>query len=82
MVLMSAPFSSDTSTWQERVSVPPRCTEQAPHCPIPQPYFVPLRSSTSRSTHRSGVSGATSTVVGFPLTLKLTIMRVALAVVG
>jgi hypothetical protein len=42
----------------------------APHCPMPQPYFGPLTSSSSRSTHSSGISGSTFTSRGRPLTVK------------
>src|SRR6266567_5974706 len=47
---------------QERTALPPTSTVQAPQTPIPQPYLAPFRSSTSRRTHRSGVSDGTSTV--------------------
>src|SRR5262245_6263871 len=35
---------------------------------MPQPYLVPRRFNTSRSTHNSGMSAGTSTVVVLPLT--------------
>src|SRR5512134_811058 len=41
---------------------------QAPHCPMPQPYLVPVRFSVSRRTQRRGVSGGTSTVTDRPFT--------------
>src|ERR1039458_8199709 len=50
------------------------CTVHAPHWPMPQPNFVPLRSRWSRSTQSSGVSSATSTVLDLPLTLNVTVM--------
>eukprot|EP01034_Spumella_vulgaris_P044056 gene44056-54746_t len=34
----------------------------APHSAAPQPNFVPVSSSVSRSTHNSGVSGVTCTL--------------------
>src|SRR6266571_5120630 len=37
---------------------------------MPQPNFVPVSPSVSRSTQRSGVSGATVTVWRLPLTVK------------
>ena len=74
MVVISAPAARDTGKRQERVGVPFTCTVHAPHCPMPQPNFVPLRSRTSRSTQSSGMSGATSTVVDFPLTLNVNVM--------
>jgi hypothetical protein len=54
---------------QERVGAPSICTVQAPHSAIPQPNFVPVMSSTSRKTHKSGVSPSTSTVRTVPFTL-------------
>jgi hypothetical protein len=60
-----------TGVWHERTARPPMCTVQAPHCPIPQPYFVPRRFSTSRITHRSGMSAGASTVAGRPFTVSL-----------
>jgi len=44
---------------------------QAPHWPIPQPYFVPRRFSTSRMTHKRGMSAGASTVAGRPFTVNL-----------
>ena len=40
----------------------------APHSASPQPYFVPVRPSTSRSAHSSGISGSTSSCRSMPLT--------------
>jgi hypothetical protein len=34
-------------------------TVQAPHSPMPQPNLVPVNSTSSRRTQRSGVSGST-----------------------
>src|SRR5436190_10657061 len=45
------------------------CTEQAPHWATPQPYFVPVRPTCSRMTHKSGVSASTSTSRILPLIL-------------
>src|SRR5262249_34431161 len=42
---------------------------QAPHRAMPQPNFVPVNPSCSRTTQRSGVSGSASTRRSFPLTL-------------
>src|SRR6266851_3640217 len=52
---------------QERVGRPPTCTVQAPHMPMPQPNFVPVRPMTSRMTHSSGVSSSASIVTARPL---------------
>jgi hypothetical protein len=43
---------------------------QQPQIAIPQPYFVPVRPRSSRSTQSSGFSGSTSTVIDLPFTLK------------
>ena len=51
----------------ERVGRPPTCTVQAPHMPMPQPNFVPVRPIMSRMTHSSGVSSSTSTETARPL---------------
>src|SRR5678815_3811110 len=42
---------------------------QAPHCPAPQPNLVPVSFKSSRSTHKSGVSGSAVTVWRLPLTV-------------
>ena len=55
---------------QERVGWPSTWTAQAEHCPMPQPYLVPVSPSVSRSTHSSGVSGLMSTVRGVPFTVR------------
>ena len=44
---------------------------QAPHKAAPQLNFVPVKFKTSRSTHKSGVSGLTSTLRAFPFTVKV-----------
>src|SRR6266478_5531015 len=54
---------------QERTATPSMCTVQAPQSAMPQPNFVPVMPSTSRNTHKSGVSLSTSTVRSTPLTL-------------
>ncbi len=38
---------------------------------MPQPNFVPVRPSVSRSTQSSGVSGVTETVRDLPLTMNV-----------
>src|SRR6266851_5104538 len=53
----------------ERVATPSTWTVQAPQSAMPQPNFVPVIPSTSRNTHKSGVSPSTSTVRSRPLTL-------------
>src|ERR1022692_2660790 len=56
---------------QERTAWPPTSTVQAPQRPMPQPYLEPLRFNTSRSTHKRGISGDTSTVPATLLTFNL-----------
>src|SRR5580704_3381738 len=61
MVVIFFDPTEETGVWHERTASPSRCTVHAPHSPIPQPYFVPVMLSLSRSTHKRGVSGAIST---------------------
>jgi hypothetical protein len=56
VVTFPAPRAA-TGVWHERTAAPSTSTVQAPHWATPQPYFVPVRPSSSLSTHRSGVSG-------------------------
>jgi hypothetical protein len=44
---------------------------QAPHCAMPQPNFVPVNPSDSRSTHSSGVVESASTTCGVPFTVSV-----------
>src|SRR5205085_11885145 len=62
--------TAETGSTHVRVAVPSRCTVHAPQWAMPQPNLVPVRPSVSRSTQRSGVSGATSTDSRLPLTVK------------
>src|SRR5208282_1446032 len=68
IVVTFFPTARDTGVTHERTASPSRCTVQAPHCAIPQPYFVPVRCRFSRKTHSSGIWGSTSTVDRFPFT--------------
>src|SRR6476660_7460718 len=74
MVVISEPCTRCTGVRHDRVGVPFTWTVHAPHCPMPHPYFVPLRSTTSRRTQSSGMSAGTSTVLDFPLTLNMIVM--------
>src|SRR6266851_10418742 len=69
IVVIALPAAALTGVTQERIAWPPRCTVQAPQSAIPQPNFVPVMPSTSRNTHKRGVSPSTSTVRSIPLTL-------------
>src|SRR5260370_5085090 len=68
VVIAEGPVLS-TGVMQERVATPSTCTVQAPHSAAAQPNFVPVMPSTSRNTHRRGVSPSTSTVRSTRLTL-------------
>jgi hypothetical protein len=41
---------------------------------MPQPYFVPVRPTCSRMTHKSGVSDSTATSWTLPLMLSVAIL--------
>ncbi len=71
VTILSPGFTSPTRIEHDRVTSPLRCTEQAPHWAMPQPYLVPVRPTCSRITHRSGVSGSTCTTRTRPLMLSL-----------
>src|SRR5216684_4085043 len=71
MVVTFFPATLEMAVWQERAASPLMCTVQAPQRPAPQPNFVPVLSSVSRRTQRSGMSGLTSTVWDFPLRIKV-----------
>src|SRR5882672_5701949 len=73
MVVIFLPAASPAVMPQERTAWPSMCTVQAPHCAIPQPYLVPIMPMLSRITQSSGVSGSTSTLCDFPLTVRLII---------
>src|SRR5690606_11330438 len=42
-------------------------------CAMPQPNFVPVSPSTSRTYHSSGIAGSPSKLCSMPLTFKRTI---------
>jgi hypothetical protein len=67
MVVTLAPATLASGVMHERVARPPTWTVQAPHIPIPQPNFVPVRPMTSRITHNKGVSSSMSIVTARPL---------------
>src|SRR5712691_12625300 len=72
MVVTFLPAAADRGVEQERTGSPSRCTVQAPHWAMPQPNFVPVMRSESRSTHKRGVPGAASTSRVLPLTTRET----------
>src|ERR1043166_6011277 len=72
MVTTLAPSAAETGVEQERTALPLRCTVHAPQKPAPQPYFVPVRPTWSRMTHRSGVFGSASTETRLSFSVKAT----------
>src|SRR6516225_1937499 len=73
MVVRRLPRAALTGVTHERTGAPSRCTVQAPHSAMPQPYLVPVRPTMSRNTHSSGISPSTSRVVFLPLRLSVII---------
>src|SRR5262245_21829270 len=71
MVVICEVAILSTGVIQDRVATPSTCTVQAPQSATPQPNFVPVMPSTSRSTQRRGVSPSTSTLWAFPLILMM-----------
>src|SRR5438552_18759760 len=69
VTILSPGLRSLIRTEHERRTSPLMCTEQAPHCATPQPYFVPVRPTCSRMTHRSGVPASACTSRTLPLML-------------
>jgi hypothetical protein len=74
VVILAAP-SEEIGVWHARIGWPSASTVQAPHWAMPQPYFVPVRPSSSRSTHNNGVSGGELTFKGRPFTSTVIAMR-------
>src|SRR5215469_12654259 len=74
MVVIFLPLASLTGKLQERIATPSTWTVQAPHCAMPQPYFVPVSPTFSRITQRRGVSGSTSTLKALPLIVRFAIV--------
>ena len=68
IVVISRPARLATGMMQDRTATPSTITVQAPHCAIPHPNFVPVKSSCSRKTQSSGVDGSTSMVFSTPFT--------------
>src|SRR4051812_17658087 len=82
MVVIFLPAASETGIEQERVATPSTCTVQAPHCAMPQPYFVPVRPTCSRITHSSGVVGSTSMLCDCPLMVSATMFSLSRSPIG
>src|SRR2546429_7788905 len=71
MVVIRLLATALTGVTHERIGCPSRCTVHAPHSAMPQPNLVPVKPTTSRSTHRIGISAGTSTVWSLPLMLRV-----------
>src|ERR1700752_3895951 len=71
MVVIGSLATDPTVVMQERTARTPTSTVHAPQRPIPHPYLAPLRFNMSRSTHRRGLSGETSTGAATLLTFNL-----------
>src|ERR1700704_150411 len=71
MVVIFFPATAATGVTHERIGCPSSCTVQAPQSAIPQPNLVPVRPTTSRSTHKTGMSAGTSTVTSRPLMFRV-----------
>src|SRR5262245_41997165 len=77
VTILSLAFTAESGSEQERCTSPLMCTEQAPHCATPQPYFVPVSPTCSRITHNSGVSGSACTSRTLPLMLSFAMRSLA-----
>src|SRR5713101_6746 len=72
MVTMLAPFTCPMGTRQLFTSIPSNRTEHEPHSPSPHPSFVPLNSSSFRSTSNNLSMGYASTFFVSPFTVNNT----------
>src|SRR5262249_28169199 len=68
MVTIRLLLAEDTLVTQDRVATPSIRTVQAPHWPSPHPYLLPVKSRSSRNTHRRLLSGSHFTRRLDPLT--------------
>src|SRR5437868_1490900 len=66
-----------TGVMQERVGCPAIKTVQAPHCPSPQPYLLPVRPRSSRRTLNRLRSESALTLSLDPLTFSSVILDMA-----
>ena len=69
MVVTGCSPTALTGVTQERMGSPPRCTVQAPHSAMPQPYLVPVRPMVSRRTQSSIRVSSTVSRVALPLSV-------------
>src|SRR6478735_7988587 len=75
-VVMLFPLTAATGVTHERISLPSKSTEQAPHCARPQPKRGPCRWSSLCRTYRSGVSRLALTPWVSPFTLILMLFAI------
>src|SRR5437868_8436060 len=76
MVVMGLPAAAPTCVMHDLAGTPPISTVQAPHCPSPQPYLLPVRSRSSRKTLSKLFSASTSTLSLDPFTLSSVILDI------
>src|SRR3954465_6661485 len=67
--MISFPLTELSEVIQEREGIPLISTVQAPQTPSPQPYLLPVNSSSSRKTVNRCVSGSTCTSCFTPFTI-------------
>src|SRR5437773_8165934 len=76
MVVTRLPATDATGRAQDRTATPSTSTVQAPHSDSPQPYFVPVKSRSSRNTSSKGRSGSVLAVRGWPFSVKLMVLSI------
>src|SRR2546423_5495810 len=75
-VVIALPLTAATGVTHERISLPSRSTEQAPHCAKPQPKRGPCRRSSLCRTYRRGVSRLAVTLCTRPFTLIFNLLAI------
>ncbi|KAG5725788.1 hypothetical protein E4T56_gene17808 [Termitomyces sp. T112] len=70
MVVIARPSACAKVIWHEGKACPSTITKQAPHSPVPQPYFVPVRLAPQRRAQSKGVSASMRRSTGWPLSVK------------
>src|SRR2546423_13095665 len=70
---MLLPTTDDTCVVHERVGWPSTSTVQQPHCPTPQPNFVPVSPRSPRNANWSVALPSAGTLTSRPLTRKGTV---------
>src|SRR2546428_8267680 len=71
MVVTRLPATDATERAQDRTATPSTSTVQAPHWDSPQPYFVPVRSRSSRNTSSRSRSGSVVTALDWPFSVNV-----------